>query len=720
MRKTRTASRVACRSGARSAFATAVLAALGTAVAATAVVAGAAVAQAAPSADPSCRLDPAHHDIKHVIHLQFDNVHFTRDNPNVPSDLEQMPNLLNFLTGNGTLDANHHTPLIAHTGTDILTSLTGLYGNRMGQPISNSYRYFSPDGTSHTGVSFAYWTDGVFDPANASPTDTAPTMVTPEGKVAPAPWVAYTKAGCDVGSAAAANTILENTGPDVPKVFGPGSPETQEAQTNPALAATDFVGIGVHCAQGSAVCAKGNAKPDVLPDEPGGYAGFQGLFGAKYVDPVIAGGPAVSTVDGSAPITDAGGNPGFPGFDGMSAANTLGYIAQMQEAGIPVTYGYISDAHDKHTPPTHAYGPGEAGYEAALKSYDNAFGAFFARLGRDGITKNNTLFVVTSDENDHFVGGAPSPANCDGVTVPCTYSTIGEVNGNLTGLLATQQGVTTPFAVHSDSAPNFYLTGNPARDATVTRTFEQATAALTTTNPISGQNQKIFNYFADPVEMKLLHMVTGDPARTPTFTGFANPDYFLFAGAPNCNSPCVTVQPGFAWNHGDFSPDINVTWLGIVGPGVKHLGVTRSVWSDHTDIRPTMLTLLGLSDSYRSDGRALTELIDENRLPVGLRGHRDTLTALEQVYKQLNACVGEFGTNTLIASTKGITGTDAQYTQTMNTLTTLGQLRDVVADRIAAQLDSATFHNGRINEPEARLDIALAEGLIGYSALLAR
>ena len=32
--------------------------------------------------------------IKHAIYIQFDNVHFTRDNPNVPSDLEQMPQLI--------------------------------------------------------------------------------------------------------------------------------------------------------------------------------------------------------------------------------------------------------------------------------------------------------------------------------------------------------------------------------------------------------------------------------------------------------------------------------------------------------------------------------------------------------------------------------------------------------------------------------------------------
>ena len=48
--------------------------------------------------------------IKYVIYIQFDNVHYTRDNPNVPSDLEQMPNLLNFITGNGTLVTHEHTP----------------------------------------------------------------------------------------------------------------------------------------------------------------------------------------------------------------------------------------------------------------------------------------------------------------------------------------------------------------------------------------------------------------------------------------------------------------------------------------------------------------------------------------------------------------------------------------------------------------------------------
>src|SRR5258708_5147615 len=90
---------------------------------------------------PACRLAGP---IKHVIYLVFDNVHFRRDDPNVPSDLEQMPHLLDFLTHNGTLDANHHTPLIAHTATDILTGLTGLYPDRHGMGVANTYRFFNP------------------------------------------------------------------------------------------------------------------------------------------------------------------------------------------------------------------------------------------------------------------------------------------------------------------------------------------------------------------------------------------------------------------------------------------------------------------------------------------------------------------------------------------------------------------------------------------------
>jgi hypothetical protein len=183
------------------------------------------------------------------------------------------------------------------------------------------------------------------------------------------------------------------------------------------------------------------------------------------------------------------------------------------------------------------------------------------------------------------------------------------------------------------------------------------------------------------------------------------------------------VEPGFAWNHGDFSPDINVTWLGMVGPGIKNLGVTSDVWSDQTDVRPTMMSLLGLHDDYRSDGRDLFEFVDDSRLPVGLRGHTNTLLQLAQAYKQLNACVGQFGTDTLTVSTRAIesnTPNDAQYTAAMATLAALGQSRDAVANQIAGLFDQLTFQGGHTNDVQAKVLLAQADALLTAAHLLAQ
>src|SRR5207245_4293627 len=93
-----------------------------------------------------CQLNSPKGNVQHVIYVQFDNTHFRRDNANVPSDLEQMPHLLNFIRGNGRLLTNDHTALLSHTATGILTSLTGVYPDRMGQPVSTSLRSFTADG----------------------------------------------------------------------------------------------------------------------------------------------------------------------------------------------------------------------------------------------------------------------------------------------------------------------------------------------------------------------------------------------------------------------------------------------------------------------------------------------------------------------------------------------------------------------------------------------
>src|SRR5258706_15450436 len=158
------------------------------------------------SAQSTCQLNSPSGEIQHVIYIQFDNTHFRRDNASVPSDLEQMPHLLNFMTSNGTLLTNDHTVLISHTAGGILSSLTGVYPDRHGQIVSNSNVRFNGTGFQFPS-SFGYWTDPVV--ANAP---TVPNMVTADGKNAPAPWVPYTRAGCDFGAVATANTVLENTG----------------------------------------------------------------------------------------------------------------------------------------------------------------------------------------------------------------------------------------------------------------------------------------------------------------------------------------------------------------------------------------------------------------------------------------------------------------------------------------------------------------------------
>jgi hypothetical protein len=684
--------------------------------------------------------------IEHVIQIQFDNTHFLRDRGNVPSDLEQMPHLLNFIRGNGTLLTNDHTVLISHTATGILSTLTGVYPDRMGQPISNSFRYFTPSGTTRTGVSFAYWTAPIYDPAGPpfpppGQTDLTPEMINENGKIAPAPWVPFTRAGCDVGQVSTANTILENTGVDIPTFFGPGSPEAiQAAGDSPGASATqtfaDYVGIGVHCAQGSTICgASTHAHADVLPDEPGGYGGFDALMGAKYVNPVIK---------PSGPMTDLGGNViqdqnahiGFPGFDGMTATVSLSWIAQMQEAGIPVTQGYISDAHDGHGTSGNihfAYAPGEAGYVQQLHDYDVAFQQFFDRLAADGINKSNTLFLFTVDEGDHFAGSEPNNPSCDGVTVPCDYTgkPVGEINGNLSAMIRTQFGDMTPFTVHSDDAPNVYITGNPSQTDPATRNLEREMAQLHWTNPYTGAVQNdIMVALADRAQMKTLHMVTADPFRTPTFTPFADPDWFFFAsGTPaTCatDAACAFIpartNQSFAWNHGDIQDEIASTWAGYVGPGIKHLGDTNNVWTDHTDHRPTVLTLLGLKDDYETDGRTVIQIAHQNALPVSLRIHHTSLERLADSYKQLMASFGSFAMDTLIASTRGMASNsagDQTYLDTKNAIESLTSQRDALAAEIRTGFNQAQFDGVKLSENQIKAWTRASNALLAQAHDLA-
>jgi hypothetical protein len=722
------------------------------------IVTGFAAARAKPNgssasgtlAATGCQLNSAGDKIKHVVYLQFDNTHYTRDNQSVASDLEQMPHLLNFLQSNGTFFTNDHTVLISHTAGGILSSLTGLYPDRHGMGISNSYFYYTPSKIPAFSTSFKYWTDLVDDATGTN--DSLPNMVT-DGKTTPAPWVPFTRAGCDFGAISLANIELENTGTgafgDMTQAFGAHSPEWDAAVASNAAPAgtaarakalTDYVGIAIHCANGGGICAANptniaNSRPDNLPQEPNGYTGYSALFGAKYVNPAInAGSASVNNMDGS-PVTDPFGQPGFPGFDGALATNTLGYIAQMQEAGIPITYGYISDAHDNHTSSfpapfnplfPRASGPGEADYRAQLAAYDDAFDKFFKRLQDDGIDKSNTLFVVTVDEGDQFAGGIGTPqgdgslaynhANCSWTTTPsCPSNQIGEVNYNIKAKLPAE---TPLFSVHRDSAPAFWVNGQPDRTDAKLRKMERDVAGLTSIDPyVSPDPQPIFVQMADTVEEKTLHMVSSDPARTPSFTAFADPNYFVTDTGPSCGSnPCIDYH--FAWSHGDIQPQIGTTWAGMVGPGVDHTG-NYDGWTDHTDIRPTMLSLLGLSDDYGRDGRVVSQVLEPGAVPATLQTS-DAL-ALGDMLKRIDAPFGEFAMNTLKASTVALTSDtnhDNRYTTLEKSIAQVTDQRDQVVDGIKALLGAAESGTP-IDHTQAAALLDRAQGLLGRAAGLA-
>jgi hypothetical protein len=745
----------------------------------------------------SCHLG---NGIKHIVQLGFDNVHYFRDNPNVPSDLELMPNLLNFFQHNGSFLSNNHTPLIAHTGDDLLTTATGLYGDRHGDGVANSYQAYNADGTTDPATVFTYWPDSIFDTSktpnpghdtnpNLVYSPTPPATTTPATKPdtsAPAPWVPFTRAGCNVGEVATVNQELENPSPDIPDAFGANSPEAQQlaADTDSFKdqETADYVGIAVHCGKGqddkfcsTAQAVKfGQTTPshtavaDVLPDEPGGYTGFQALFGHKYVGPQLGEGTPDLTRNGFQ-VTNAAGNlvdlngdqingafldnvPGFPGYEGINAPQSLAYAADMLESGVPVVNMYIADLHGNEFIPSldgkgepcdgapDALGSGSACYIAQAQFYNAAFGNFFKRLADDGITAKNTLFVLSSDEGDHQAGAnvgraiLPTPANCDGAKVHgdtvtadvlCSYpaGSFGELDGDINGLLATQKGNTTPFGLESDSAPEFYLNGNPGPDAAVVRNFEHDVAGLTSANPYTGTTQPITNYLADPTEEAILHFVDADPARTPTLAMFAKPDYFLAGGSANCGGgPCVTQNTGFAWDHGDYAAEIDTNYFGIAGPGVRHLGLdgtsaangpssagpdsgqitvpdehTTGTWVDEADIRPTILYLSGLRDDYEHDGRVVSEVAQHPNAALRAPG----VTALGACYKQLNSSVGVFGTDTLEASTKAIESTspgDSAYQSADRALRKLEVVRDQLALRIKGELENAAFGDTRISQ----------------------
>jgi hypothetical protein len=223
-------------------------------------------------------------------------------------------------------------------------------------------------------------------------------------------------------------------------------------------------------------------------------------------------------------------------------------------------------------------------------------------------------------------------------------------------------------------------------------------------------NEKIVKYQAGALEQRVLHMQTADPLRTPTYSLFPKPDYYFSTSGAN-----VSINNQYAYNHGYYSPNIDITWVGIAGKGVAVHGLdgpdpahgnqpsdpeaTKTVpqasqvgtWVEETDIRPTMLYLAGLTDDYQSDGHVITQALAS--VPPALSATAD----LAAGYDQIQSSVGQLATDTLIADSEalasGSSSDDSAYATEQTALQTLADDRDTAAAKIKKVLsDAAAGH----------------------------
>ena len=344
--------------------------------------------------------------------------------------------------------------------------------------------------------------------------------------------------------------------------------------------------------------------------------------------------------------------PGFPGFGPISAAQTLAYIADMQEVGVPVTYGYISDAHEKKSAAGcqtgcsnsgTAQGPGDPCYEANLEAYNDAFALFFKRLADDGINKSNTLFVIspkraTISPAPMRTASSSPPAralrSAGRTSTPASYPSgqLGEMQVGIHGLLQNQLNNTTPF-YNEPQGNSIFITGNPGPNDPVTRQLERDFANATANDVYDGASRRTSRN-TRPIRLSSNSCTSSTQTRTGrrrspcsrSRTTSSRPGRRT-AAAPrlvgvnqsNAWDKCISTNNGFAWDHGYYAPEIDNTWLGLVGPGVAHKGVdgltaaqgpnsdgtansnpklvtsisSTGTWADHTDTRPTIMALIG-------------------------------------------------------------------------------------------------------------------------------
>jgi hypothetical protein len=154
--------------------------------------------------------------------------------------------------------------------------------------------------------------------------------------------------------------------------------------------------------------------------------------------------------------------------------------------------------------------------------------------------------------------------------------------------------------------------------------------------------------------------------------------------------------------------------VGFVGPGVQNLP-DQTIWTDHTDMRPTINSIVGLRDDYPSDGRVNTYILQPSAYSSALAGNLSTVQSLADNYKQITAPFGQFGQCIINISTVALQGNDPgdmTYSSLESQIASLTSRQQTLIQASAPALDGCEFGGTPINTTQANTWIAQAQQLI--------
>lgn len=404
--------------------------------------------------------------------------------------------------------------------------------------------------------------------------------------LAPGPWQTLNAAGFNVGVIGWGDAVLENE--DDYQAALKAHPEQVQGASH---SGKDYLGYAVHFKDGS----------------------------HRYGAPTL---PWLNEAVGP-----------FPGWnEQLDTALVLRATLTMHAHGVNATYSYIQAPHE---------GRDAGGYDDRLRAADAAWADFLAQLKTQGITTQNSLFVLTTDEQDHYNPG-------------------GTRASSLPAWLQDNAGANLPagsFTVMGSGNSEIYL-----KDHSQRRQLEAALA-----------NIEGYKYAVVREAIPMIHAAPPAGPRTPDAILFPQPDRtFANKGIKDW----VPVS-GYYFNHGGVDPAINNVWFYIAGPGIQP--GDAKIWADHADLLPTLAFAVG-APIPKGDGRPLYELF-------AFSPSEGDLPALGEAYKQLNAPLGSLSLTALQISTDLVKlHAHPNRSQLLAELVSIAQARDALAAEMQVQL----------------------------------